>query len=119
MILSLTSFVQVNKAIHQQILIAVNSTYYNVLEDNTFGYADDTIIALLAHLQGHYATLSPDDLELNRMRLSETWNPEEPLENLWIKVKHLRAVALAGGEPKHPGKVVDFYTDRTLILEGF
>ena len=92
-------YVQVNEAIRQQILIAVDSTYYDVLEDNTFGYADVTIIALLAHLQGNYATLSPDDLELNRMRLSETWNPEEPLENLWIKVKHLRAVALAGGKP--------------------
>jgi hypothetical protein len=33
------------------------------------------------------------------MQLSEAWTPEEPLENLWVKVKHLRAVALAGGEP--------------------
>ena len=92
-------YVQVNEAIRQQILIAVDSTYYNVLEDDTFGYADVTIIVLLAHLQLNYATLSADDLEFNRMRLSETWNPDEPLENLWIKVKHLRAVALAGGEP--------------------
>ena len=72
-------YVQVNKAIHQQIFIAVDSTYYNVLKDNTFGYAGVTIIALLAHLQGNYKTLSPDDLELNRMQLSETWNPDRTI----------------------------------------
>jgi hypothetical protein len=46
--------VQVNEAIRQQILSAVDSTYYDVLEDDTFGYADVTIIALLTHLQTTY-----------------------------------------------------------------
>ena len=25
--------------------------------------------------------------------------PEEPIEHLWIRIKHLRAIADAGGEP--------------------
>ncbi len=40
-------------------------TYYNVLEDDTFGYTNVTIIALLSQLQVNYATLSADDLGLN------------------------------------------------------
>jgi len=51
-------------------------------------------------LETTYATLSADNLELNRMRLADIlWNPDNPLENLWIRIKHLRAVAIAGGEP--------------------
>ena len=78
----------------QQILTAVDPAYYNVLEDNTFGYADVTILRLLNHLEKNYATLTAGDLELNRMRLSTTWNDlEEPIENLWIRIKHICAVA--------------------------
>jgi hypothetical protein len=43
--------------------------------------------------------LSADDLELNRMRLADAWTPEEPIEHLWIHIKHLCAIADAGGEP--------------------
>ena len=56
-------------------------------------------MALLAHLDSTYATLSADDLEFNRMRLADAWTPDEPFENLWVRIKHLCAIADAGGEP--------------------
>jgi hypothetical protein len=99
-------YTQVREAMRQQILTAVDSTFYDVLEDETFGYADVTIITLLQHLHNEYALLTDDDLENNRKRLSEPWTPDEPFETLWTKIKHLRAVAHAGGEP---------LTDSTVI----
>ena len=90
---------QIREILRQQILTAIDPTYYNVLEDATFGYADITVLTLLAHLESTYATLSADDLELNRMRLADAWTPEEPIEHLWIRIKHLCAIANAGGKP--------------------
>ena len=92
-------YAQVREAIRQQVLSAIDATFYNVLEDETFGYADVTIIQLLNHLQTSYALLTDDDLEQNRQRLAEPWTPDEPFENLWVKIKHLRSIATAGGEP--------------------
>jgi len=43
---------QIREALWQQILLmAIHPAYYNVLEDDKFGYADITIVALLAHLE--------------------------------------------------------------------
>lgn len=55
-----------------------------MLEEDTFGYANVTILRLLNHLENNNATLTADDLELNCMHLSTTWDPEEPIENLWV-----------------------------------
>jgi len=55
-------YTQVREALRQQILLAIDSIYYHVLEDETFGYADVTVLALLTHLETTYATLSADDL---------------------------------------------------------
>ena len=85
---------------------SIDPTYYDVLEDATFGYADVTVIQLLQHLEITYATLSADDLELNRMSLAVAWTPEEPMAKLWTKVKHHREVAIAGNEPLTEGTVL-------------
>ena len=42
---------QICEAPRQQILMAIHPAYYNVLEDDKFGYADITIVALFAHLE--------------------------------------------------------------------
>jgi hypothetical protein len=90
---------RVRQAIRQQILLAVDATYHDVLSHDDFGYADVTIIALLQHLHTHYAALTADDLEENRDKLAQAWTPDEPIENLWLRIKHIRAVASAGTEP--------------------
>jgi hypothetical protein len=97
---------EVREAIHQQILTAVYATYHGVLAYSDFGYADATIPVILTHLRTTYATLTDDDLETNRTQLATTWNPGEPIENLWLCIKHIRAVATAGQEP---------ITDSTVI----
>jgi len=47
---------QIREILWQQILTAIDPTYYKVLDEATFGYADITVVALLAHLDSTYAT---------------------------------------------------------------
>jgi hypothetical protein len=74
-------------------------------------------MTLLAHLDSTYATLSADDLEFNRMRLADAcWTPDEPIENLLVRIKHLCAIANSGGEPLSDSTVmhaVDSFCIRT------
>jgi hypothetical protein len=66
---------EIREAIRQQILQAVEAIYHDVLADEDFGYADVTVPQILAHLKTTYATLTDDDLETNRNKLSTPWNP--------------------------------------------
>jgi hypothetical protein len=97
---------EVREAIRQQILTAVNATYHDVLADADFGYADVTIPVILNHLRTTYTTLTDNDLETNRNKLSTPWNPDEAIENLWVRIKHIKAVATAGGEAISDGTIM-------------
>ena len=74
-------------------------TIINVLEDAEFGYSDQSPLEILQHLTTTYATISIDDLEDNRSRLSADWNPDDPIENLWTLVKSVTDYAAASAEP--------------------
>jgi hypothetical protein len=69
------------------------------LEDDTFGYADVTILALLTHFTSAYGTLSCTDLETNRNLLKEAcWNPDDEFAHLWMRIKTVRQIATEGGD---------------------
>ncbi|KAG7350061.1 reverse transcriptase RNA-dependent DNA polymerase [Nitzschia inconspicua] len=64
------------KALLHQLLAAVEPTYYEELEDLTFGYADLAPLTLLTHLKTEYGTITDDNLVANRAKLLTTWNPD-------------------------------------------
>jgi hypothetical protein len=76
------TFTTVRNLLQKQLLDAINNTYFSALEDRLFGYDDVT-----PHLQTTYGTLTIDDLKNNRKRLSATWNPDDPIETLWARLK--------------------------------
>jgi hypothetical protein len=88
----------VAESIRKQMLEAIASTFYDVLADDIFGYADVTIVQLLTHISSEYGTLTRTDLELNRNRLKETWNPDDEFATLWTKIKTVRQIATDGGD---------------------
>jgi hypothetical protein len=73
-------------------------TFYDVLADDTFGYADVTVLDLIEHLQDAYGTITRTDLEANRNRLKEPWNPDQDFANLWTKIKTVRQIATDGAD---------------------
>ena len=89
----------VRAAIKAQILKAVENTYLTVLQDATFGFSDVTPTTMLEHLYTTYGTLTHDDLEANRKKLSEPWNVDNPIEDLWAAVEEIKRIAAGAQEP--------------------
>ncbi|KAI2502230.1 hypothetical protein MHU86_12202 [Fragilaria crotonensis] len=54
---------------------------------------------MLEHLRTEYGTLTPEELEKNRAALSEPWNFDDPIEDLWAKIVNIQRVALFGAVP--------------------
>ena len=86
-------------ALTAQILSAVNSSFLSALEDPDFGFGDVTPRAMLEHLRTEYGTLTPEELEKNRAALSEPWNFDDPIEDLWAKIVNIQRVAAFGQVP--------------------
>jgi hypothetical protein len=83
----------------QQILTAVDTVYFKVLEDPLFGFADVTVDQFITHLKDTYGFLDADTLQSNRDKLKTQWNPDEPFENFWSHIIEVRAVATSGNHP--------------------
>ena len=97
------TYTNIKEKLKQQVLSAVDPIYYQDLEDETFGFADVLIPAIITHLTATYSTLTASDLESNQDKLTEAWNPDNPMENLWKNIKVVRAIATQGGEPISDG----------------
>ena len=54
---------------------------------------------MLTHLRVEYGTLTPEELEKNRAALSEPWNFDNPIEDLWAKIVNIQRVATFGNAP--------------------
>jgi hypothetical protein len=88
-----------NAALTAQILLAVNSSFLSALEDPDFGFGDVSPRTMLEHLRTEYGTLTPEELETNRAALSEPWNFDDPIEDLWAKIVNIQRVAAFGAVP--------------------
>jgi hypothetical protein len=77
----------------KQILQAVPHRCLQILEDDDFGFADVSPLAMLQHLQATYGQVRPDDLENNRTLLSAVWNPDDPIKEIWIRIRACQAFA--------------------------
>ena len=93
------TYMEVKNAVRKQIMEAVETRYYQELEDADMGYADVTILQLLQHFTTNYGTLTATELEANRAKLSEQWNPDSPFEDFWKNIQTICAVATAGQIP--------------------
>ena len=89
---------QVKGDLRQMMLQAVNPTYTTVLEDPEMGYADVKPIDLLDHLVDEYGTISEMDLENNRDKLSEAWDPTDDFETIVTRIRDVKLFAKAGEE---------------------
>jgi hypothetical protein len=83
----------------QQLLKAVEYRYLQFLEDPDFGFADVSPRDMLQHLRATYGQVTPDDMEQNRSLLSAEWNPDDPIEDIWLRLRDCQGYATAADEP--------------------
>jgi hypothetical protein len=91
------TYANLRETVKGQILKAVDPIYVNVLRDPVFGFADVTILQFLEHLRTNYGVLNASEIEANRNKLSEDWNPDQPIENLWTRITVIRDIATNAG----------------------
>lgn len=82
---------RVTAALKQQLILAVENRYMQVLEDTEFGFSDVTPLAILTHLKATYGVITQDDLETNRNLLVAQWNPDDPIENIWLRIRECQS----------------------------
>jgi hypothetical protein len=73
-----TLYNRLSAALTAQIITAVNASFLSALRDSDFGFSDVSPHAILVHLRTKYGTMTPEELERNRIgALSEPWNLDE------------------------------------------
>jgi hypothetical protein len=87
---------KVSHALKQQLLLSVDSSFLCALEDPTFGFMAATPLAIIQHLDATYGTITPEELQVNRLELSKPWNPDSPIEELWASVDNILCLARDG-----------------------
>jgi hypothetical protein len=110
-----TRVLTIAEELKKQLLQAVHARYLRALADPDFGFADVSPAALLAHLKTTYGVITREELETNRARLSAEWNPDSPLEDLWLRIAEIQRFALAGG----PNNAIPDDTVLSLLLPVF
>ena len=90
---------QVQQTLKKQILQAVPDTYLAVLQDALLGYADVTPRTMLEYLMTKYGQVKPEDIESNRAKLQQAWNPDDPIETVWTRIQLCTQYAVIAGEP--------------------
>jgi hypothetical protein len=88
-----STYIAVEANLKKLLIQAVPNVFIDELNNELFGYANTTTLALLTHLTTTYGTITSDDLNSNLDDLSRTWTSTQPLEDLWKQIRHCRLFA--------------------------
>ena len=92
-------YVNVDKALKQQLIEAVDDLYLKALRNKYVGFSNQTFLTMIAHLYLHYAKISPTDLSLNDQAMKKPYDPNLPIENLFEQINDAVEFAAAGKTP--------------------
>jgi hypothetical protein len=84
-------------ALCQQILCAVDNMYLMALEHPELGYLISPHDMLL-HLQDKYGNITPLKIEQNCATLTSTWNLDNDIEGLWMRIRDVQLLAHQANE---------------------
>lgn len=89
----------VGNALKKQLLAAVDDIFICSLKQPYIGYGNVTVLQLLTHLFSTYAQISPGDLALNETRMKADYDPNLPIEKLFVQIEDAVAYADHGNDP--------------------
>lgn len=96
----------VRTSLQKQILAAVDAVYLRALKNVNFGFSNVEPYTMLTHLKSKYGVLTLREVQLNRDKLNEAWDPSSPMENLWDRITEIRRVADSVEQPISDGAVI-------------
>lgn len=89
----------IETAIKKQIIHAVENTYISALENEHTGYHAVTAKDMIDHLFATCGHISNDAIEDNDKKFENPFDIDEPIENLWTRVKQCIQFAEQGQTP--------------------
>ena len=92
-------FKNVNTALKNQLLSALDDIYIRALKDRHVGYMNQSIRAILQHLFDNYGNITPLELEDNDTKMRATWDPNSPFDCLIKQIEDGQDYADNGGQP--------------------
>ncbi len=91
--------VNVETALKQQIIHAVENAFISALENEHTGYNAVTAKQIMDHLFTTCGQISNEAMEDNDKTFKKQFDIDEPIENLWMRVKHCVQFAEQGQAP--------------------
>jgi hypothetical protein len=96
---------EVQAALWEQILTAINNTFLVALEHEELGHIA-TPQAMLAHLKEEYGELDATEIETNHAALAGAWNPDDHIEDLFTCIHDAQHLASKANEPITDGAAI-------------
>jgi hypothetical protein len=86
----------VDQAFKKMIINAFEDQHLNTLYDEIVDYENCTSLLLLTHLLKYYAIIAPTELTQNYERINTSYDPNQPIKNLFQQIQDARAFSVAG-----------------------
>ena len=97
----------VQRALKKQLATAVDKIYLEAHYDDNVGYENVSIRTLIQYLFDEYGDITPIDLRANAQRLNEEWDPNQPIQTLFSRIKEIQTYAQAGNRTFTDQQIVD------------
>jgi hypothetical protein len=93
------SWVNVDKALKNQLMKRYDEMYYRSLRNRHTGYAGVTCLRMLTHLYDTYGEITDDDWDANDLRMKAPYDVSQPIELLFDQIDGGMEYAAAAGTP--------------------
>ena len=81
-------------------------TYLSPIKHAFTGYSGTTMLLLLSNIYDHYSRILATDFADNDTKLREAFNPDNPLESLYMRLNKCIDYATVGGDPITEGQIM-------------
>ena len=96
----------VEASLQNKLITTFEDTYLSPLKNAFTGYSGSTTMTLIYHLYTHYMRISVTELVKNNRKLREIFNPDEPLQNLYMRLNECVNYVTAAVKPITERRVV-------------
>jgi hypothetical protein len=87
----------VQQELKKQIISVFEPMFLDILSENMVGYANISARDMFDHLFETYGNITAANLEINFEHMRRAWDPQQPVESLFKKIKDCANYSEAGG----------------------
>jgi uncharacterized protein YdbL (DUF1318 family) len=97
----------IQRALKKQLAKAIEHIYLDTPYDDNVGYENVSIHVLIQYLFDEFGDITLIDLRTNAKRLDEDWDPNQPIQTLYNRIKEIQAYTQAGNRTFTDHQLVD------------